>query len=50
MRPEELARAAKQASDMCAHITTEQKDRALNALKRKIIEEKSIFSGKTRKI
>jgi glutamate-5-semialdehyde dehydrogenase len=40
MRPEELARAAKQASDMCAHITTEQKDRALNALKRKIIEEK----------
>ena len=40
MRPEELARAAKQASDMCAHITTEQKDRVLNALKRKIIEEK----------
>lgn len=40
MRPEELARAAKQASDMCAHITTEQKDRVLNTLKRKIIEEK----------
>jgi len=40
MRPEELARAAKRASDICAHLTTEQKDRALNALRRKIIEEK----------
>ena len=40
MRPEELARAAKQASDICAHLTTEQKDRALDALRRRIIEEK----------
>jgi len=40
MKPEELARAAKRASDMCAHLTTEQKDRALSALRRKIIEEK----------
>jgi glutamate-5-semialdehyde dehydrogenase len=40
MKPEELARAAKGVSDMCAHITTEQKDRVLNVLKKKIIEEK----------
>ncbi|MDR2018334.1 MAG: glutamate-5-semialdehyde dehydrogenase [Syntrophobacterales bacterium] len=40
MRPEELARAAKRASDICAHLTTEQKERALNALKGRIIKEK----------
>lgn len=40
MKPEDLAKAARGASDVCAHISTGQKDRALMVLKRKILDEK----------
>ena len=40
MNAAELAAAAKRASHACAHLTTAQKDRALIALKRRIIEER----------
>ncbi len=49
MKPEELAYAAKQASNVCAHIPTEQKDRALLALKRMIVENKEYLFEENRK-
>jgi glutamate-5-semialdehyde dehydrogenase len=41
MRPEELARAAKSASHICGHIPTDQKNRALLILQKKLMENKA---------
>ena len=43
MRPIDLAGAAKQASHVCAHVTTAEKDLALHALGRLITENKQFL-------
>ena len=49
MRPLELASAAKGASHVCAHLPTAQKDRALLALKEKILEKKEYLFKENKK-
>ncbi|HEY3275644.1 MAG TPA: glutamate-5-semialdehyde dehydrogenase [Syntrophorhabdaceae bacterium] len=49
MKPLELASAAKRASHVCAHLPTAQKDQALLALKKKILEKKAYLFEENKK-